>query len=62
MKNHQQSKAALSRDDIFQRATTLAAQFAQTAVERDQLGGTPKAERDALRQSGLLTLIIPTEH
>ncbi len=35
--------------------------FASTAVARDQLGGTPKAERDLLRDSGLLALSIP-EH
>ncbi|WP_153773693.1 acyl-CoA dehydrogenase family protein [Pseudomonas sp. MNR3A] len=41
-------------------AHDLAAQFALTAVERDERGGTPKAERDALRDSGLLSLAIPT--
>ncbi|MFJ4064638.1 acyl-CoA dehydrogenase family protein [Pseudomonas sp. NPDC089996] len=40
-------------------ARELATQFAQTAVERDERGGTPKAERDALRGSGLLSLVIP---
>ena len=40
-------------------ARALAGQFAQTAVERDERGGTPKAERDALRDSGLLSLAIP---
>ena len=40
-------------------ARALAAQFAKSAVARDQLGGTPKAERDELRKSGLLALIIP---
>ncbi|WP_084785155.1 acyl-CoA dehydrogenase family protein [Pseudomonas putida] len=40
-------------------ARELAGQFAQTAVERDERGGTPKAERDALRDSGLLSLVIP---
>ncbi|WP_167334519.1 acyl-CoA dehydrogenase family protein [Pseudomonas cremoricolorata] len=40
-------------------AQELAAQFAQTAVERDERGGTPKLERDALRASGLLSLAIP---
>ncbi len=39
----------------------LAADFAATAVERDERGGTPKAERDALRASGLLALSIPAE-
>lgn len=42
-------------------AQDLAANFAATAVERDERGGTPKAERDALRASGLLALSIPTE-
>ncbi|QXI36445.1 acyl-CoA dehydrogenase family protein [Pseudomonas xantholysinigenes] len=40
-------------------ARELAGQFAASAVERDERGGTPKAERDALRASGLLSLAIP---
>ena len=40
-------------------ALTLSREFAATAVERDRRGGTPKHERDALRASGLLTLIVP---
>lgn len=43
-------------------ARRLAGQFAATAAERDSRGGTPKAERDALRQSGLLALSIPVEY
>ena len=43
----------------LQTARQLAAEFAETAAERDQHGGTPKAQRDALRQSGLLALAIP---
>ncbi|WP_407659140.1 acyl-CoA dehydrogenase family protein [Methylobacillus arboreus] len=42
-------------------AQALARQFAKTAVARDQQGGTPKAERDQIRASGLLGLIIPEE-
>ncbi|MEH1824536.1 MAG: acyl-CoA dehydrogenase family protein [Nostoc sp.] len=42
-------------------AKSLAKEFAQTAVERDAKGGTPKYERDRLRQSNLLKLIVPTE-
>jgi len=42
-------------------AAGLARQFAETAVERDRLGGTPKRERDALRASGLLRLTIPAD-
>jgi alkylation response protein AidB-like acyl-CoA dehydrogenase len=40
-------------------AERLADEFAATAVERDRRGGTPKHERDALRASGLLTLVVP---
>jgi alkylation response protein AidB-like acyl-CoA dehydrogenase len=40
-------------------ARDLATEFARTAVERDARGGTPKAERDQLRSSGLLALSIP---
>lgn len=46
----------------LQLARQLAAEFAESAVERDRLGGTPKAERDALRRSGLLGLVIPTQY
>jgi alkylation response protein AidB-like acyl-CoA dehydrogenase len=42
-------------------ATALANEFAETAVERDAKGGTPQYERDKLRESGLLHLIIPKE-
>ncbi|TBV03764.1 acyl-CoA dehydrogenase family protein [Phytopseudomonas dryadis] len=45
----------------LQTARKLAAQFAETAVERDEKGGTPKAERDAIRASGLLALSIPRQ-
>lgn len=43
-------------------AAALAQEFAQTAVERDAKGGTPKYERDKLRESGLLKLIVPTQY
>lgn len=45
----------------LQTARRLAAEFAETAVERDEAGGTPKAQRDAIRQSGLLALSIPLQ-
>ncbi|WP_009630866.1 acyl-CoA dehydrogenase family protein [Synechocystis sp. PCC 7509] len=48
--------------DYLTLATALAEEFAITAVERDAKGGTPKQERDRLRQSGLLKLIIPKEY
>jgi alkylation response protein AidB-like acyl-CoA dehydrogenase len=43
-------------------ASALAQEFAETAVERDAKGGTPKYERDKLRESGLLKLIVPQEY
>jgi alkylation response protein AidB-like acyl-CoA dehydrogenase len=47
------------RHHAFELAKQIAREFAESAVERDQRGGTPKAQRDLLRQSGLLNLIIP---
>ena len=55
-------QARIARDAVFEQARRLAADFAATAVERDARGGTPKAERDALRASGLLSLSIPLEY
>jgi alkylation response protein AidB-like acyl-CoA dehydrogenase len=47
---------------IRQTVEALVQEFAATAVERDKEGGTPKAERDALRRSGLLALSIPRQY
>ncbi|TBU98597.1 acyl-CoA dehydrogenase family protein [Stutzerimonas kirkiae] len=54
-------QALPSQPSSLQIARQLAQEFAQTAAERDAQGGTPKAERDALRASGLLALSIPTQ-
>ncbi len=43
-------------------AKRLSAEFALTAAERDYLGGTPKLERDEIRRSGLLAMMIPKEY
>jgi alkylation response protein AidB-like acyl-CoA dehydrogenase len=43
-------------------AQALAQQFAASAVERDEKGGTPKVERDAIRASGSLALSIPGQY
>ncbi len=48
--------------DYTQLVTSLCEEFAATAVERDARGGTPKYERDKLRESGLLKLIIPKDY
>lgn len=50
-----------SLSDVIPSAQFLAQQFAQTAIHRDRTGGTPKYERDLIRQSGLLSLSIPQE-
>jgi alkylation response protein AidB-like acyl-CoA dehydrogenase len=50
-----------TRGDTQAIARALAEDFAKTAVERDRRGGTPKRERDLLRESGLLALSIPVE-
>lgn len=50
----------LSHLNPLQIAQQLAQQFALTAAKRDQQGGNPKAERNLIRQSGLLGLSIPS--
>lgn len=40
-------------------AKSLAKTFSETAAERDLKGGNPKTERDLIRKSGLLKLLIP---
>lgn len=45
--------------DYLKITQELAQNFAKTAVERDRQGGNPKAERDQIRASGLLSLNIP---
>ncbi|MGE8323784.1 MAG: acyl-CoA dehydrogenase family protein [Pseudomonas sp.] len=57
MRTHQQPTVL----SPLQTARRLATEFAETAVERDEAGGTPKQQRDAIRQSGLLALSIPTQ-
>ena len=42
-------------------AEDLAKKFKEHAAERDQKGGTPKVERDLIRESGLLKVLIPEE-
>lgn len=50
------------RADIRDTVERVAAELASTAVERDRSGGTAYAQRQLLRDSGLLTLAIPTEY
>ncbi len=51
----------LSASDAHAIADQLAATLATNAAERDRRGGTAKAERDLIRQSGLLRASIPTD-
>jgi len=52
---------ALELADVPATVEVLQALLARHATRRDAEGGCPKAERDALRASGLLALSIPVE-
>lgn len=54
--------ASKESNDYITKAITLGQEFALTTAERDIKGGTPKYERDRLRESDLLQLIIPREY
>ncbi|MFC3789274.1 acyl-CoA dehydrogenase family protein [Paenibacillus sp. GCM10012307] len=49
----------IAEKDFLSKAEELARYFETDASERDKEGGTPKAQRDALRESGLLNALIP---
>ncbi|HIV70911.1 MAG TPA: acyl-CoA dehydrogenase family protein [Candidatus Aquabacterium excrementipullorum] len=51
---------AESLDDVPQVTRQLSDLLARTAVDRDKTGGHAAAERELIRQSGLLALTIPT--
>jgi len=50
------------RSDPVAVAEALAERLSQSAAERDREGGHAAAEREWIRESGLLTLSIPTEY
>ncbi len=50
------------RPDAISIAEALAARLAESAVQRDRAGGHAAEERAWIRQSGLLSLSIPTEY
>ncbi|MCW7540155.1 acyl-CoA dehydrogenase family protein [Aquabacterium sp. A7-Y] len=54
-------RRARSVHDVAQVVHALVQGFASTAALRDLQGGSPKAQRDELRRSGLLALTIPSE-
>jgi len=47
--------------DLAQAARRVGTQLAETAVQRDRVGGTAKAERDLIRASGLLGAWVSRE-
>jgi alkylation response protein AidB-like acyl-CoA dehydrogenase len=51
----------MSSADPVTTARALAARLAATAGERDRVAGTPRAERNLVRDSGLLKLGIPAD-
>ncbi|MDB5754136.1 MAG: monooxygenase, partial [Massilia sp.] len=51
----------IQQDDPLVAASKLAARLAETAAQRDREGGHAAAEREWIRESGLLTLSIPVE-
>jgi alkylation response protein AidB-like acyl-CoA dehydrogenase len=53
---------SVKEDFYIEKAKKLAEYFAEDAAERDQLGGTPKKQKDKIRESGLLNLLIPKEY
>jgi alkylation response protein AidB-like acyl-CoA dehydrogenase len=48
--------------DIDAATERLATLLERTAIERDRAGGHAKAEREAIRDGGLLALAVPAEH
>jgi alkylation response protein AidB-like acyl-CoA dehydrogenase len=52
----------LTSVDYVEQAAGLAAEFRHTAAERDRAAGTPFAERERIRASGLLQLMVPLEY
>ena len=51
----------IKENTILQKAEELGQKFKENAAQRDTLGGTPKHERDLIRKSGLLKVLIPQE-
>ena len=55
--------ATTVKEEIYlDQAKKLSVFFAKDAAQRDKEGGTPKQQKDAIRQSGLLNLLIPQKY
>ncbi|MFF2094323.1 acyl-CoA dehydrogenase family protein [Paenibacillus sp. NPDC058174] len=53
---------AVEQQQYRRLASELAKRFGEDAAQRDKEGGTPKEQRDWIRESGLLKLLIPREY
>lgn len=53
---------AASGDDYVAQARALSDELKKGAAERDARGGHPAAEREMIRRSGLLNILIPREY
>lgn len=55
--------ATTVKEEIYlDQAKKLSVSFAKDAAQGDKEGGTPKQQKDAIRQSGLLNLLIPQKY
>ncbi|WP_102346203.1 acyl-CoA dehydrogenase family protein [Bacillus sp. Marseille-P3661] len=54
--------STLTSTDFLKKAVALAKQFSVDAAERDKAGGTAKIQKDAIRESGLLNILIPKKY
>ena len=53
-------KTLIKKENILiSKAEKLARKFYENAAKRDEMGGNPKKERDLIRESGLLKVLIP---
>lgn len=60
--NQPAEKLHIQQTDPLEIARRLAAKWRETAVDRDRAGGSATAERQDLRDSGLLSLLVPKEY
>jgi alkylation response protein AidB-like acyl-CoA dehydrogenase len=60
--NRRASPGETAASAVQDAVETLAQQLRATALQRDRVGGHAAHERELIRDSGLLSLTIPTEH
>lgn len=60
--SQQNKRLSDTRLSTIQRAQEVAQALEETAIERDKKGGTAYTERNLIRESGLLNIIIPKQY